>query len=168
MVETALDDGLDGLIRSLAEAARAAGCSLATAESLTGGQLAAAISAGPEAGQWYRGGVVAYHPEVKYALLDAPPGPVVTAATAEAMACSVAALLGADYSVAVTGVGGPEYEEGEPPGTVYLATSERGAHPIVEHHRFDGDPVEVMQQTIRVALSALLERIRAGEARARA
>ncbi|WP_282851498.1 CinA family protein [Gulosibacter sediminis] len=159
MPDAALDDEVDRIVRRLAEAAQSTGQSVATAESLTGGQLAAAISAASNAGDWYRGGVVAYHPEVKYSLLEAPQGPVVTARTAETMARSTLELLGADYSVAVTGVGGPEPQEGKPAGTVYLATCVRNEDPQSELHRFDGEPVEVMEQTIRAAFQALLSRM---------
>lgn len=159
MAQPALDDDMVSLVRALSESVRASGCTVATAESLTGGQLAAAISAAPEAGQWYRGGIVAYHPEVKYTLLGCPRGPVVTATTAEAMARSAVELLGADYAVALTGVGGPEPQEGEPAGTVYLATCTGGEKPIAERRRFEGEPVDVMEQTIRAALAMLLAQI---------
>lgn len=162
MVESALGETVDHLVRELHEAVDAAGCTVATAESLTGGQLAAAVSAAPEAGRWYRGGIVAYHPEVKHTLLRSPPGPVVTGPTAAAMASSTAQLLGADFGVALTGVGGPEPEEGEPAGTVYLATCARGGSPVVQLFRFDGDPVEVMRQTIEAALRALIARVKEG------
>lgn len=160
MTETALSNEVERLVEELTAVCLGSQGKIATAESLTGGQLAAALTAGPDASEWYRGGVVAYQPSVKHSLLKAPDGPVVTAPTAIAMACSIAELLDADYSVGVTGVGGPDPEEGEPPGTVYLATSERGEHPIVERHKFDGEPVEVMEQTIEAALRALIARVR--------
>lgn len=155
MTESPLDDGVDRLAQALADAVRSTGDTLATAESLTGGQLAAALTAAPGAGNWYRGGIVAYQPEVKYELLRAPRGPVVTPETAAAMARSTLELLGADHAVAVTGVGGPEPEEGQPAGTVYLASCSKDEAPRVEHFRFEGDPVAVMEQTIREALRAL-------------
>ncbi|MGO3147844.1 MAG: CinA family protein [Leucobacter sp.] len=160
MVESALGNAVDRCIEQLVAAVNDSHCTVATAESLTGGQLAAAISAAPNAREWYRGGIVAYHPEVKYTLLKAPHGPVVTAETASAMACSAAHLLGADYAVALTGVGGPGPDEGKPAGTVYVAAVETGEDPIIEHHRFAGDPVDVMEQTICEALRSLTERIR--------
>lgn len=162
MVEAAWSAETDRLLGELAELARRGACTVAVAESLTGGQLAAALASAPDAGEWFRGGVVAYHPEVKYALLDAPRGPVVTGPTAAAMARSAAALLGADAAVAVTGVGGPEPSEGEPAGTVYLAVcsgeGEGGA--VTSRHEFDGEPSAVMRQTIEAALRALIERAR--------
>jgi len=161
MVDSALDGEVDRLVERLSRAVEIAGCTVATAESLTGGQLAAAISSASEAGEWYRGGIVAYHPEVKYSLLETPRGPVVTPETASAMAASAVRLLGADYAVALTGVGGPDPQEGKPPGTVHFATCRRGEEPTTEHHRFPGDPVEVMERSIVTALAALIARITA-------
>ncbi len=159
MAESALSPEVDLLVREVARAAELAGCSIGSAESLTGGQLSAALTAAPDAGDWYQGGIVAYRPEVKYALLDAPSGPVVTADTAIAMAQSAAALLMADCAVGLTGVGGPEPEEGEAPGTVFIAAVHRGSPPVVARYRFDGDPVAVIEQSILEALRALRARI---------
>lgn len=147
------------LIKRLVQLVETTGCTVATAESLTGGHLAAAIASAPDASRWYRGGVVAYHAEVKYTLLDVPRGPVVTAESAEAMARSACSLLGADCAVSLTGVGGPEVVEGEPPGTVYLAVCSGDGAPSVSHHRFEGEPINVMSQAVEAALEALIERI---------
>lgn len=162
MAESALTGEVDRLVRELSRIVEAAGCTVCTAESLTGGQLASALSSAAGAGQWYRGGIVAYHPEVKYVLLGSPRGPVVTAATARAMAASTRRLLDADFSVALTGVGGPGPEEGEPPGTVYVGSQARGTEPRAARHRFDGDPVAVLEQSIVAALRTLLDGIRRG------
>lgn len=152
-------NNVDQPIDQLISAVRTSRGSVATAESLTGGQLAAAISAAPGASEWYRGGIVAYQSEVKHTLLETPPGPVVTHGTAAAMACSVAKLLDARYTVALTGVGGPGFEEGKAPGTVFIATYEAGHAPVVDRHEFDGVPVEVVEQTVSAALHALIKRI---------
>ncbi|WP_449278847.1 CinA family protein [Leucobacter sp. GX24907] len=164
-MESCLDEQTDGLVREVAELVSGRRCSVATAESLTGGQLASALAAGEAAGEWYCGGIVAYRPEVKHSLLETPDGPVVTASTAETMACSAARLLGSDYAVGVTGVGGPESQGGEPAGTAYIATSIAGEQPIAELHRFAGEPLAVMQQTVKAALAALIERVREAETR---
>lgn len=158
-MEACFDDEVERLVERLGEAVHARGCTVATAESLTGGQLASAIAAAPNADDWFHGGIVAYRAEVKHSLLDAPPGPVVTGPTAEAMASSAARLLGADCAVAVTGVGGPGPQEGCEPGTVYLATCAGEAGAIVERHTFDGEPIEVLRQTVKAALTALRERV---------
>jgi nicotinamide-nucleotide amidase len=88
----------------IAEAAQRLGVRVAVAESLTGGLLTARLAEAPEASTWLRGGVVAYHAEVKYHVLGVDPGPVVTAWAARQMARGVARLLGADVGISVTGV----------------------------------------------------------------
>lgn len=159
MAESALDGHVDRLVHRIAERVEQTGHSVAVAESLTGGQLAAALASAPGSSDWFRGGVVAYHPEVKYSLLGAPRGPVVTGPTAIAMAESTARLLGADVVVAVTGVGGPDPDEGKPAGTVVLAVASSDTPTSVTQREFSGDPVEVMQQTIEVALQVMLARL---------
>jgi PncC family amidohydrolase len=84
------------------------GWTLAVAESLTGGLLADHFARLPEAGSWFRGGIVAYAEGVKRSLLDIGDAPVVSEGAARAMAETAARLLGAEVAVAVTGVGGPE------------------------------------------------------------
>lgn len=73
----------------LIERLSAANVTIAVAESLTGGQLSSALAAVPEATDWFRGGLVAYAPEVKFDALGVTPGPVVTARCAEEMATGI-------------------------------------------------------------------------------
>jgi nicotinamide-nucleotide amidase len=101
---------------------------LAIAESLTGGGLSQSFAAAPGSSGWFLGGVVAYQKPVKFAVLGVPEGPVVSEAAAVAMAEGVRALLGADVAAAVTGAGGPDGQDGQPPGTVWVAVSAHGAH----------------------------------------
>ena len=128
--------------------------SVASAESLTAGGIASALARGENAASWFRGAVVAYNSEVKFEVLDVDKGPVVTASCSRQMALGVAHHLGADVAVATTGVGGPDPEEGEPAGTVYIATLVQGQL-SAERHEFDGDPSAVVEQTIAAALSHL-------------
>lgn len=106
----------------------AAGTSVATAESLTGGLVAAALTAVPGASAVVRGGVVTYATDLKARLLGvdadllAQAGPV-DPRVAEGMARGVRALLGATYGVATTGEAGPESGSGQPVGTVYVAVA---------------------------------------------
>jgi PncC family amidohydrolase len=67
--------------------------------------------------------VVSYASDVKRSLLDVPPGPVVSADAVRAMAAGVRSLLGADVGLAVTGVAGPDPQDGEAPGTVFLGVA---------------------------------------------
>ena len=97
---------------------------LATAESLTGGQIASALTAVPGASEWFHTGVVTYTKESKQKLLGIPSEildkGLVTEVTARAMAGGVARLSGADYALSTTGVAGPSSSEGHPPLTVWI------------------------------------------------
>jgi nicotinamide-nucleotide amidase len=143
------------LAEAISEAARRAGMTVGVAESLTGGLLSNLLSRAPNASEWFRGGIVAYSPDVKQAVLGVTPGPVVTAQCAREMATGGARTLGVDIAVAVTGVGGPDPEEGQPPGTVWFALWDGGDLEAFQRH-FPGDPAEVCQRTADEAMGAVL------------
>lgn len=132
------------------------GITIAVAESLTAGRLATALARGGRATTWFRGGVVAYQPTVKQHVLGVAPGPVVTAACADAMAHGAARLLRADVALATTGVGGPREEEGEQPGTVWLARLVDG-HIATRLLHLDGDVDAVLDGTVADAMRWLRE-----------
>jgi nicotinamide-nucleotide amidase len=134
------------------------GHTLAVAESLTGGLLASAFARASGASKWFRGGVVAYSSAVKYDLLDVPRGPVVSEPAALAMARGVGHLLEADVAVAVTGVGGPGLQDGEPPGTVWIATwpDQLGGAVLL---RLSGSPEAICQQVCGETARILRERL---------
>ncbi len=138
----------------IARAAGASGVTIAVAESLTGGAIAQALAKAPDASEWFAGGVVAYSVETKNRALGVPVGPVVTGPVARQMAEGVRELVGADVAVAVTGVGGPDVEEARPPGTVFMAVS-HGEETHVSEHAFEGEPGEIVEQTVAAALLAL-------------
>ncbi|MGI8536904.1 MAG: CinA family protein [Mycobacteriales bacterium] len=104
----------------LAELLQQRGWRIATAESVTAGNVVELAAQAPQASSWLLGGLVAYATDVKERPLGVEPGPVVNAETAAQMASGVAALLGAEVAVATTGVGGPDPEEGQPAGTVWV------------------------------------------------
>lgn len=153
MQSTSSDEARE-LAEQVARLAQERGLRVAVAESLTSGMIANQLGAAPEASSWFVGGVVAYAADVKFKVLGVEPGPVVTARCAAQMATGVADLLSADLAVAVTGVGGPDPDEGHPPGTVYLAV-QAGGHEEVGHHHFDGDPTQVIEQSTVAALQTL-------------
>ena len=106
----------------------ARGQTVATAESLTGGMVAAALTDVPGASAVVRGGVVAYSSDVKRDVLGVDAGRLaevgaVDADVAEQMACGVRDRLGATYGLATTGVAGPDAAEGRPVGTVFVAVA---------------------------------------------
>ena len=103
------------------------GLTFATAESCTGGQVAARITAFPGSSSVYRGGVVSYWSEVKRDALGVPwtlieEHGAVSDPCARAMAEGARKLTGADLAVSVTGVAGPDSDErGNPVGLVFIA-----------------------------------------------
>lgn len=111
----------------------AAGLTLATAESCTGGLIAAAITGVPGASAVFRYGWVTYCNEAKERELGVLPSlieehGVVSEEVVAAMARGAMRQAGADVAVAVSGNAGPSAAEGEPPvGTVCLALARRGA-----------------------------------------
>jgi nicotinamide-nucleotide amidase len=149
---------VDATLQRLADRVRETGVTVAVAESLTGGGLSAQLARAPRSSTWFRGGIVAYTSEVKYELLDVPRGPVVSEPAARAMAESAARLLGADLTVAATGVGGPEEQDGQPPGTVWMALHD-GRSTTAFCCKFSGDAPEVLDATIRTAIQTLCERV---------
>ncbi len=115
-----------GEAAGLLEAVAARGWSLGTAESLTGGLLAATLVAVPGASRVFHGSVVAYDPGIKIDLLGVAPALVERVGTvdeevASQMALGARRVLGVDVAVATTGVAGPGPSEGHPAGTVWLA-----------------------------------------------
>lgn len=100
---------------------RAKKWTLGTAESVTGGLVAARLTGIPGCSDVFRGSVVSYASDVKFDVLGVPDGPVVSEAAALAMAHGAVGVLGADVVVALTGVAGPNLQEGHPAGTLCVA-----------------------------------------------
>jgi len=138
---------------------RSGGFTVATAESLTGGKLAARFTETPGASETYLGGVVTYATALKQTLLDVSDEVVeqygvVSAECARAMASGIRARTGASFGIATTGVAGPSEQEGKPPGTVYVGLAGPG---LLEAVALDlsGDRATITDRTCDEALSAL-------------
>jgi len=137
---------------------------IATAESCTGGLIAATLTAVAGSSRVVERGFVTYTNQAKSELLGVDPDlfPKVGAVSREvAAAMAEGALRHApvDAAVSVTGVAGPGQSEMKPAGLVYVGLCRRGAHPSVEEFRFDGDRDSVRHQTVVAALKALLRLI---------
>jgi nicotinamide-nucleotide amidase len=132
----------------------ARGLTLGLAESVTGGLIASRIVNVPGASAWFRGGVVSYASSVKSDLLGVPEGPVVTGAAAEAMALGARRALGSDVGLSVTGVAGPESQEDQPAGTVFVGIA---LGDVAEHValRLPGDRPRIRAYSAISALDAL-------------
>jgi nicotinamide-nucleotide amidase len=143
---------------------RELGWTVATAESLTGGLVAAALTDVPGASAAFRGGVVSYATDLKARLLGvddqvlAEHGPVY-APVAAAMAAGVRERLGATVGVATSGVAGPDPQDGWPPGTVHIAVSVAD-DTIVRTIALPGDRDEVRRLSVERMLGLLLGRLR--------
>jgi nicotinamide-nucleotide amidase len=117
------DETMESIVLDLL---RQRGLTLGLAESVTGGLVSARLTAIPGASTVFRGGIVSYASEVKFDVLGVSPGPVVSAEAAGQMAAGAARVLGADVGLALTGVAGPDEQEGQPVGTLHVGLSISG------------------------------------------
>lgn len=137
---------------------RERGWTLAVAESLTGGLVAARITSVPGASTVFRGAVVAYATEVKRQVLGVPGavleehGPV-SASTAVGMAEGARRVLGADVGIATTGVAGPSRQDGVAVGVVFVGVALPGCEPSARELFLDGDRGRIRDRAVDAALA---------------
>ena len=135
------------------------GETLAVAESLTAGLLGGAVTEVPGSSATFRGGVIAYATDLKETLAGVP-GPLLDAEgpvsphVAAAMAAGVRDRLGATYGVALTGVAGPDPQDGNPPGTLFVAVAGPDGGQVREL-TVPGDRAAVRQGAVVAALDLL-------------
>jgi nicotinamide-nucleotide amidase len=151
--------GLPALAGQLVSVLTERGETVAVAESLTGGLLAAALVQIPGASAVFRGGIVAYATDLKATLLGVPQPLLdrygaVHADVAAAMASGVRARLGATFGVATTGVAGPDPADGQPVGTVHVAVSSPQAV-TGQAYLFSGGRAGIREQTVVMSLKQL-------------
>ena len=152
-------------VAALAGALQARRAMLATAESCTGGMIAAACTDRAGSSEWFERGFVTYSDAAKTQMLGVEPGRIaahgaVSAEVAGAMAEGALAHSAATWSVAVTGIAGPGgATPGKPVGTVWLAIARRGAAPVPELLQLSGDRAAIRAETVRIALQRLREAI---------
>jgi nicotinamide-nucleotide amidase len=138
---------------------------LATAESLTGGLVAATIVEVPGVSAVFRGGVVVYATELKHALAGVPEDLLkergaVDPDVALALAAGARERCDADWGVATTGVAGPEPQDGKPVGLVYVAVA-GPAGTTVRELRLAGSRAEIRGGSVTAVLDLLTDRLRA-------
>ncbi len=140
----------------------------ATAESLTGGLVAATVVEIPGVSAVYRGGFVVYATELKHTLAGVPQdllderGPV-DPDVAAALAVGARERCGADWGVATTGVAGPEPQDGKPVGLVYVAVAGRSGVEVREL-RLDGNRDAIRTESVTRALFLLSDCIQGAPA----
>ncbi|MEG1253425.1 MAG: CDP-diacylglycerol--glycerol-3-phosphate 3-phosphatidyltransferase [Raoultibacter sp.] len=151
---------LEALAASVLAAARARSVHIATAESLTGGLIAATLTAVPGSSDVVAGGIVSYTDAVKQVRLGVTPQALdaqgaVSEQVATQMALGAKKALGADVAVAVTGIAGPGgAEKGKPVGTVWFGLADAQIR-YATTRCFAGDRQQVRAQTVRFALELL-------------
>ena len=111
-------DNMESVVLSML---RKRGLTLALAESVTGGLVSGRLTQIAGASDVFRGAVVSYASDVKHEVLHVSPGPVVSETAAAQMAQGAKDLLGADVGLALTGVAGPDKQDGQPVGTLCVA-----------------------------------------------
>jgi nicotinamide-nucleotide amidase len=162
--ESSAGEAARDLASQVLDLLRAGGQTVAVAESLTGGLVAAALTDVPGSSASFRGGVVAYATELKADLLGVDAVMLrrhgaVYPPVAAAMAQGVRARLGATYGVATTGVAGPD----PPTASRWAPHTSRSAWPTTQVVRtigLTGDRHEIRRLTVEHALGLLLGRLR--------
>jgi nicotinamide-nucleotide amidase len=153
----------DAAVATLGAALRGRAAMLATAESCTGGLIAAACTGMAGSSDWFERGFVTYSNAAKTEMLGVEPALLaahgaVSAEVACAMAAGALARSTAGWSVAVTGIAGPGGATPDKPvGTVWLAIAGRAAAPRAELLQLDGDREAIRMQTVERALQRLIE-----------
>jgi nicotinamide-nucleotide amidase len=155
------------LVARLADALRARRAMLATAESCTGGMVAAACTSLAGSSDWFERGVVSYSNGAKSELLGVAPALIarhgaVSAEVARAMAEGLLARGPAAFAVAVTGIAGPGGGSVDKPvGTVWIATAARAGASEATLLRASGDRAAIRYQSLLRALEQVLARVEA-------
>jgi nicotinamide-nucleotide amidase len=156
------DDSMQTEVAALAGQLLARGWRLATAESCTGGLIAATCTSAAGSSDWFERGFVPYSNDAKTELLGVDAALIAAhGAVSDPVACAMAtgalAHSRADVSVAVTGIAGPGGGvPGKPVGTVWLAVARRGEAPQALRLQLPGDRSAVREATVREALSQLM------------
>lgn len=138
---------------------RAAGATVGTAESVTGGLVASALVDLPGSSAVFRGGLLAYATDLKTALAGVDPmllaaRGAVSAETALALARGARERTGATYGLGTTGVAGPTEQDGQPAGSVHVAVVGPAGERVLSR-RIPGDRQRVRQRTVTVTLDLL-------------
>ena len=153
----------------LIEACRGGGLTLATAESCTGGLVAAALTETAGSSDVFERGYVTYANRAKVEMLGVPEDLLaahgaVSAEVARAMAEGALRHAGADLAISVTGIAGPGgATETKPVGLVFVGAARRDGPTTAERHLFTGGRTTIRQQAVAAALAAALRLVDDGD-----
>ncbi|MFZ5844690.1 MAG: CinA family protein [Pseudomonadota bacterium] len=153
-------------VANLAQLLTSNGMWLATAESCTGGLIAAACTALPGSSRWFDRGFVTYSNDAKQQLLGVSADTLntfgaVSSETVMAMAFGALARSKADIAISVSGIAGPDGgTDAKPVGTVWFGLARKGVAVEARLQRFDGERAAVREQALEYALQWLLDSLR--------
>lgn len=159
---------MEYLSREVGELLRKAGLTLSTAESCTGGGVAALITSVAGSSAYFKGGIVAYTNAVKQDLLLVSPDTLarqgaVSEQTVKEMAQGAMETLKTDCAIATSGIAGPDgAEPGKPVGTIWIAVAYKNE---IVTYRQEGDNgrCENVQNAIKNSLNLLLKQLKSGK-----
>ncbi len=136
---------------------------LAVAESLTGGLVAASLTEIPGASKVFKGSITAYSDEIKINVLNVNKELItnftsISEQVALEMAINVRKTMKSDIGISTTGVAGPEKSSGFAPGLVFVAIS-NGDHNMCQKLEITGDRTQIRNQTVQAILQLTLSRL---------
>ena len=131
------------------------GWTFGVAESVTGGLVGGRLTNVPGSSRVFRGGVISYASDVKFSLLGVDEGPVVSEAAAAQMAAGARRVLGCDVALALTGVAGPEEQDGRPVGTLCVAAAFPDGSTVTTTATLPGVRDQMRQMSVITALDFL-------------
>lgn len=153
---------IENIVPSIGKILVEKGWTLGTAESCTGGLVAATLTDFSGSSAWFSGAVVAYSNEIKMSLLHVPETVIikhgaVSEATVRAMADGICKTLGTNTGLSLSGIAGPTGGTPDKPvGTVWMGWHVNGKT-YAEKFIFSGDRMNVKQQSLQTILNRLLE-----------
>jgi len=136
---------------------------IAVAESLTGGLVAASLTEIPGASKVFKGSITAYVDEIKQSVLNVNKETIlkfnsISEQVALEMAINVRTIMKSDIGISTTGVAGPEKSAGFAPGLVFVAIS-IGDHNMCQKLEITGDRSKIRNQTVQEILQLTLSRL---------
>lgn len=131
------------------------GWTLGLAESVTGGLVGGRITSIAGASRVFKGGVISYASDVKFDVLGVEAGPVVSERAAMQMASGAQRVLGASVGLALTGVAGPDEQDGEPVGTLCVGVAFPNGRTYSTRSQLPGQRDQMRQFSVITALAFL-------------
>ena len=131
------------------------GWTLGLAESVTGGLVGGRITSIAGASRVFKGGVISYASDVKFDVLGVEAGPVVSERAAMQMASGAQRVLGASVGLALTGVAGPDEQDGEPVGTLCVGVAFPNGQTFSTRSQLPGQRDQMRQFSVITALAFL-------------